>query len=449
MFILGNLFYENGFAFLIVISSKELNEYTYLDKTNITNNVNIFRYKIKINPNEDIKIGKKIINIPDTPPQLNNTSIYFLSCDGKNAFNNVFVGPVKLYNIKNKDETDDMWKKLYMDLKKDNNDYKYVIHMGDQIYLEDANDEIKILDAENNDDKIKKIYYSKYKKNYNNKYKKKVLESAFNVMIQDNHDTGINYGSEELSKKMVKYSKLMYVTLQENLYGINNNIIKHLQFDDFQIIIPDIRKYRKPNTSTTRFPIMGKTQIKELNDIISNTSTKIKKTFYVNTIPFLLMNKYIDKISFIIFTNYFKKDFKSDNYVSSDSYMNERKYVINKLFTLNNVIIIAGDKHLADYQVLKKNDKRMLHITSSPMSSNPSASSLYSSSGLIKLIAKVSVIFVNKFMYEKKINNIKIQKKWFVSDYNYLKVNNNKAMLKCYLKKNNKTIRLENNDSEA
>jgi predicted nuclease of predicted toxin-antitoxin system len=368
-----------------------------------------------------------------------------------NAFNNRFVGPVNFYNIKNKDDNSDMWKKLYMDLKKDKNHYKYVIHMGDQIYLDDAVEEIKLLDAENNDDKIKKIYYSKYKKNYNKKYKKKILGSAFNIMIQDNHDTGINYGDECLSKKMLKYSNLIYVTLQENLYGINNNIIKHLQLDDFQIIIPDIRKYRKSSTTTRQFPIMGKEQIKELNDIISNTPMKIKKTFYVNTLPFLTFNKYIDKLGFIIFSYYLKKELKSDHYVSSDSYMNERKYVINKLFTLNNVIIVAGDKHFADYHILKKNDKKMLHITSSPISSNL-ASYLNSPSELTNLIAKKSVTVSQKFMYEKKmnnINNITIKRKWMVEDYNYLKVNNGKAMLKCYLKKNNKTICLENNDDDA
>jgi hypothetical protein len=278
-------------------------------------------------------------------------------------------------------------------------------------------------------------------------------------MIQDNHDTGSNYGNEELSKKMVRSLNLMYVTLQENLYGINNNIIKHLQFDDFQIIIPDIRKYRKPNTSTIQFPIMGKEQIKELNDIISNTSAKIKKTFYVNTMPFVHVNKYIDKLSFTLFNLTFKedkmisfkenkmssKDFQSDSYVSSYSYMNERKYVINKLFSINNVVIIAGDKHLADYSVLKKNDNEMLHITTSPISSNPS-SYINSSSSLTNLTVKFLATITNKFMYEKSFNNIKIQKKWFVNDYNYLKVKDEKAMLKCYFEKNNKTIHLENNN---
>lgn len=274
-------------------------------------------------------------------------------------------------------------------------------------------------------------------------------------MIQDNHDTGINYGSEKLSKKMAKYLNLMYVTLQENLYGINNNIIKHLQFDDFQVVIPNLRKYRKSNTSITEFPIMGKTQIKELNDIISNTSTKIKRTIYVNTLPFFHLNKYIDKLAFKLFNITLKqdkmisfttssKDLKSDNYVSSDSYMKERKYVINKLFSLNNVVIVAGDKHLGDYCVLKKNDNEMLHITTSPISSNPS-SYINSSSSLINLFVKFLVTMTNKFMYEKKIDNIKIQKKWFVNDFNYLKVNDDKANLKCYFEKNNKTILLENN----
>ena len=48
MFILGNFFHENDSSFVIVISSKELSDYTYVDKTNIIDNVTIFRYKKKI-----------------------------------------------------------------------------------------------------------------------------------------------------------------------------------------------------------------------------------------------------------------------------------------------------------------------------------------------------------------------------------------------------------------
>ena len=78
----------------------------------------------------------------DKKPQINNTSIYFLSCDGQDTKKYNFTGPVKVYNIKNKKKNSDMWKKLYMDIKNDTNDYKYVIHIGDQVYMDDANDYI-------------------------------------------------------------------------------------------------------------------------------------------------------------------------------------------------------------------------------------------------------------------------------------------------------------------
>lgn len=439
MFILGNFFHENDSSFVIVISSKELSDYTYLDKINIIDNVTIFRYKIEIKENESIKLGKRIINIPDKKPQINNTSIYFVSCDGQDNF----TGPVKVYNIKNKKKDSDMWKKLYMDIKNDTNDYKYVIHIGDQVYMDDANDYIISSNLQNDDNAIKKTYYRTYKENFNKKYKKKVLETAYNIMIQDDHEFN-DYGALitnklNLSKKMVKNLNLMYVTFQENLYGINNNsIIKHLQFKDFQIIIPNVRKYRKPTTSVTKFPVMGKKQINELNKIISNTSNKIKKTFYVNSVPFVSVNKYIDKIYSIIEDPQYRLEY----YFSSDSYQNERYYVINKLFHLDNVVIVAGDYHMADFHVLEKNKKKILHITTSPISSTPLFYSDFSnySSKLKTFFALTAGTIISKLIYERDINDIEVKKKWFVNDFNYLKVTSEKATLKCYFEKNDKNI---------
>ena len=112
---------------------------------------------------------------------------------------------------------------------------------------------------------------------------------------------------------------------------------------------------------------MGKKQIKELNNIVSNTSNKIKKTFYVNSVPFVSVNKYIDKIYSIIED----PEYRLEYYFSSDSYQNERYYVINKLFHLNNVVVVAGDYHMADFHILEKNKKKILHITTSPISSTP------------------------------------------------------------------------------
>lgn len=448
MFVLGNLLYENNVSFIIVISSKELNGYTYFDKTNVTNSVTIFRYKIEIKANENIQIGKKNIYIPSKRPCLENTSIYFLSCDGVNGFEytypNIYVGPLKLYNIKNKQKDYDMWKKLYMDLKNDNNDYKYVVHIGDQVYMDDANYEVNLLDVQKNDNKIKKIYYSEYKKNYNKKYKKKVLESAFNVMIQDDHEFTDNYGvvsnkKLDLSKKMLKYLDLMYVTFQENLYGINshNKIIKHLQFDDFQIIIPNIRKYRNTSNKNAKFPVMGKKQIEEFDNIVSNTSKNIKKTIYVNTIPFASVNKYVD----ILYTIVTKKSiYKEEYYFSIPSYREERKYILNKLFHLDNVVIVSGDNHLADHHILKKNKKEISQIVTSPISSNPLF--YISSSRYINSVSKAFGTIINKYLYERKFDNIKVKKEWFVNDFNYLKITNEKAMLKCFLKENNKVIEI-------
>ena len=45
---------------------------------------------------------------------------------------------------------------------------------------------------------------------------------------------------------------------------------------DFQIIIPDLRKYRQLVTdTTTKYPIMGQTQMTEFKNIVKNTSLQI------------------------------------------------------------------------------------------------------------------------------------------------------------------------------
>jgi hypothetical protein len=433
MLILGNLYNQYNSLWIIVLSSIELNGYKYFKKTNVVDDVVIYQYNIKIDDeNTYIQIGHETINIPNIKPQLNNTSVYFVSCDGQNQKIYNYSNPMKIYNVT--DDTD-MWKKLYIDIKADTNIHKYVIHLGDQVYMDEAHDELAINKTTGDIATVRRTYYNVYNTNYDNKYKKKILRNAYNIMIGDDHDIIDNYGSSpnNLTHTMLENVKDMYKIFQEDLYGIENHNIKHLVFNDFQIIIPDLRKYRKLTTDNiTKYPIMGEIQMKEFDNIIKNTQTIIKRTYYVSTTPLVSVNKTLDKVLELLSGK--KIDSHLDHYIASPIYTLEQKYILGKLFEFNSdVIIVCGDLHMADYFTFIKNGKTIKQITTSPISSNPI--------GLTSpLHEKIIGSLLGNLIYDRTIDNISIEKKWFILDYNYLKTTNKNAMLCCYNENNSKNI---------
>lgn len=64
-------------------------------------------------------------------------------------------------------------KKLYIDIKADTNIHKYVIHIGDQVYMDEAHDELVKNKTTNDIVATRRTYYNVYNTNYNNKYKKR------------------------------------------------------------------------------------------------------------------------------------------------------------------------------------------------------------------------------------------------------------------------------------
>ncbi len=433
MLILGNLYTQYNSLWIILLSSIELNGYKYFKKTKIVDDVVIYQYNIKIDDESTyIQIGHETINIPNIKPQLNNTSIYFVSCDGQNIKKYNYSNPIKIYNVT--DDTD-MWKKLYIDIKADTNIHKYVIHLGDQVYMDDAHIELAKNKTTNDIVATRRAYYNVYNTNYNNKYKKKVLSIAYNIMIGDDHEFIDNYGSvpNNLTHTMLENVKDMYEIFQEDLYGIKDHNIKHLVFNDFQIIIPDLRKYRKLITDNiTKYPIMGEIQMNEFDNIIKNTHAKIKRTYYVSTTPLVSVNKTFDKVLDSLTGR--KTELLIDSYIASPIYTLEQKYVLDKLFEFNSdVIIVCGDLHMADFYTFTKDDKTIKQITTSPISSDPT--------GLTTpLHLKIVGMITNNLMYDRTIDDITIEKKWFIFDYNYLKTTDKNAMLCCYNENNSKNI---------
>jgi hypothetical protein len=256
-------------------------------------------------------------------------------------------------------------------------------------------------------------------------------------MIGDDHDLIDNYGivPNNLTPTMLRNVKKMYQIFQEDLYGVEEYDIKHLVFKDFQIIIPDLRKYRKPITdNTTKHPIMGQTQMNEFDSIIKNTQPNIKRTYYVSTTPLIGVNKILDYIIDVLSGG--QADYHKDYYIASSTYTNEQKYVLSKLFELNNdVVVICGDYHMADYYTFVKDGKSIKQITTSPVSSDPL--------GLTSpLYIQALGWLLNKLIYDRTIDDIYIDKKWFVFDYNYLKTTHKVALLCCYDGSNSKSIEM-------
>lgn len=423
MYILGNLYIHNNVHVVNVISSTPL-EYPLFKKTHIVNDITIYKYIIPIHDYPVLKLGDDTVSISTEIPSLSNTSMYFVSCDGQNSSRFNYTSPIKYYNVT--DDTD-MWKKLYQDIQNDTNPHKYVFHIGDQVYMDDAHVILQNMNSTNDDDTILQTYYNVYVETFTKTYKQKVLSCAYNVMTCDDHEFFDNYKSEEnnLTPKMIQYVTFLYKTIQEELYGDKEHNIKLIQWTDFQVIIPDLRKYRQFYTSEQLYPIMGKEQFDELSFIIQNTPSTIKNTYYISTVPLIGIN---------ISATYIKLDFAVDGYSNA---IQERNTTLHKLFELkSNVTIVSGDYHLAEYYTLTKKDKTISQIITSPISSNPTGINMPSI--LLDILTSI-----NSIVYDDTIDDITVSKKWSVlDDYNYLSIKNIDMSLVCYTSTNNKLVRM-------
>jgi len=171
---------------------------------------------------------------------------------------------------------------------------------------------------------------------------------------------------------------------------------------------------------------MGRRQVRELRHIIDNTKTK--QTYYVNPGPLVGMNTELSSILDIIakIITGGVSDYELDYYIASPTYMKERDYILNRLFRIKGeLIIVCGDYHMADCYSLSRNNKTIQQITTSPISSD---TVLTPQSVFRKMLTQS----LYSFLYDTQIDDIVIKKKWFLFDYNYLKINNKVIDLCCY-----------------
>ena len=179
-----------------------------------------------------------------------------------------------------------------------------------------------------------------------------------------------------------------------------------------------------------KFYMFGELQMREFDSIVKNTPRNKKRTYYVSSIPLVGINETLNKIIGIISDD---TTLNIDDYISSDTYLTERSHIMNKLFELDNVTIIGGDYHYAEYYTFVKNDKMIKQIITSPISSD--AITLQS-----PLYEKIIFWLLTSLFYDRTIGNIAIDKEWTVFDYNYLKITYKNALLCCYDESKSKYI---------
>lgn len=360
---------------------------------------------------------------------MSNTTLYFLSCDGQDCKKWGYSNPFKYYNVT--DDTD-MWKKLYQDIQSDNNPHKYVIHLGDQLYMDDVNDEI-LKDEITEQSQIEQLYIDFYIKNYSKTYKQLVLKSAYNIMICDDHEYDDNFASvdDRINDRMKIVLNNITILLQEKLYSYDTHNIKYIKLSDCQIIMPNLRKYRQKNTSTYKYPILGETQFNELSELVTNTKEEEILSFYVSTIPLVSLNYLLLKIGRLIDEGVFH-----DDYIVSESYYNEQKLTFELISQLRKLIIVAGDYHYGEHTIIS-NDHKVIHqFITSPISSDIAIKE--GDNAVLNYIKDK----MNKYLYQRSITDFCIEKQKRIFDYNYLRVRSNDISLQCFQNENNYNVNI-------
>ncbi len=124
------------------------------------------------------------------------------------------------------------------------------------------------------------------------------------------------------------------------------------------------------------------------------------------------------------------------DYILSNSRMKERMHILNQLFKLKNVLVVSGDYHFGQCCKLEKNGKTIHQIITSPISSDPPylTSPISSDPAYINFFLEKTLFILSELLLYNRIidNDITVNKKWIILDYNFLKLTHKLALFKCY-----------------
>jgi len=265
----------------------------------------------------------------------------------------------------------------------------HAIHIGDQVYIDDAyssgmnkitlkmSDEQAKLVFEN---EIRQIYYDSW---YKCEEKRKFLASHSNIMIIDDHDIYDNFTSVDfLENVYVKPRMKLFMDVAARIAGeyqiglSQDTIIENydqlrniekvtiLENDDIKFVIVNSRL-----TKSQQYMFDADTQTQILGHI---QNINQKKVVFVDQVsPFLLSHQYMQVRAFYKMGGIDV----TDHVTYKNEWINDYNWLFSSLSNSNakHVVYVTGDLHVGQHHYLTPNNKdkkKIRCLTSSPMSSN-------------------------------------------------------------------------------
>jgi hypothetical protein len=361
------------------------------------------------------------------------TLAYYLSCDGAYSQGDNYPGYPETENSYmkishlDKFKYESPWQKLNEDIENNINDHNIiVIHLGDQVYMDEVVKKIINDNITDTSERVKLISES-YRVKFNKKWKKNVLSSVSNIMMWDDHEivddfksVAINEDGINITNELARLLIEMYYYYQRMLFRDPDDptIIYTFKKNESQYIIIDTLVNR--NTSLV-YPILGESQHDEIRDFINNSSD-VKKTYIISPVPI-----YGKSFVFNRLITLYKR--WADNDFSVDKIAQEEREQLIKMITegiyenkLGDVVLIGGDYHQGNVSIVNRmyKDKiiKFYNVITSPISSQPIKYEFFN--------------VVDNLMFMRYDTNTLIKRLNYIGDYNYFKTYDDKMEMVTY-----------------
>lgn len=213
-------------------------------------------------------------------------------------------------------------------------DYNVMIHMGDQIY----GDSIKnTINSKNESiDFFEKKYREMYREVFGSIAMQNILRKGSHIMVCDDHDFFDGVDSTHNTDPCCIAAKNMYMEYQEKLWSDTIDTCKVLEYENNNIIIPNI-KYNAIFFYNTDTPFISDV----LQTRVINAIKRDKKNVLVTSLPILANNK---------FGSWLKSKLAStekDDSTHPHKYDNTIDFLDRIRNTNNLVTFVSGDLHLS------------------------------------------------------------------------------------------------------
>lgn len=258
--------------------------------------------------------------------------------------------------------------------------YDVMIHMGDQLY----SDIIK-----------KKCSGGNYVKQYRNIYRKvfgstamqKILRKGSHIMICDDHEFYNNTGSKDKENPWCVAGQQMYLEYQESLSNTNYTNCKLLNYNDKNIIIPNLR-YESIFNYKKSTPYISD----ELQNTVIKSLDKSKMNILITSVPIIQYRHLYQNIFEFLVDRYKNKD-KNNLYIYAK---NTERFLDHLRKSQCNLILVGGDSHLSSNSNITYND-----ITFAKQYISSGISRSCSSIKNVPILLKIKEILMDYFNYPR------------------------------------------------